>query len=276
MTDEINRKGDAEVIVATAREAATRAAHPVEVDPTKLYVTLDDGVPAVLDLEDRLPWPRAKRGAVTIYTPPSFVQYVNRHAGEGSTLWADVEAARVVAVLDDHEPDKPGWGLHRAVLALRHPPAWVRWMGRNGRIGTQAEFAEHVEDSLPEIVEPDGAAMLELAQTFHATGSVVFRSDQRLATGAVQLTYEQTHEARAGERGQMEIPQRFVVALAPFEGLDPFRVDARLRYRLREGELRIGYVLDRPEEVLRAAFHEIVEQLGSETDRPVLQGTPRS
>lgn len=271
---------DAEAIIDVAREAGLREATPIEVDAATLYVTAGrthDGAirHEVLDLESYLPRPKAKAGTVGLYAPASFVAYVNRHGGDGTTLWADVQAARIVAVIDDHETEHPGWGQHRATLALRHPPAWSRWMGRSGKLGTQTEFAEHIEDSLPEIVEPDGASMLELAQTFHASGSTAFRSHKRLASGAVEFTYEQTSEARAGERGQMEVPQRFTVALAPFEGLDPFKVEARLRYRIRDGELRIGYVLDRPDEVLRAAFVEIVETVGRETGCEVFMGTPR-
>lgn len=276
------RVADAEAIIEVAREAAGREALPHSVDPEKLYVTLGiDGRgslrPEVLDLEVKLPRPRRKIAAVTLYTPASFSAYVDRHRGDGTTVWADVERSQMVAVIDDHEQVGAGWGEHRALLALRHPPAWTKWMSRDGKLGSQAEFAEHIEDCLPEIVEPDGATMLELAQTFHATGQVNFRQHQRLATGAVQMTYEQTHEARAGERGQIEIPPRFVVALAPFEGIDSFRVEARLRYRINDGTLRIGYVLDRPEEVLRAAFAEILDTVGKALeDVDVLSGTPRA
>lgn len=262
---------DARVIV----ETATSAAGERQLDVEKVYgVTVPRGTEHhVVDLEQFAMEPRRARGSRSFFTAESFAAYVNKHKdAAASTIWADVERSAVTAVLNDHSTEVPGWGDHLAVLSLRLTPAWRRWVKRDGVIGSQAEFAEHIEDSLPDIVEPTGATMLELAQSFHAKGNVTFKSDQRLNSGAVALQYEETVEARAGERGQLTVPQKFVIGIAPFEGMDLFRIDVRLRYRLREGKLSIGYVLDRPEDVQREAFGQVVDGIGEQTEIAVWQG----
>lgn len=267
---------DAQVIVDTA----TAAAGERELDVAMVYgVTLPEGAEhQFVDPEEFAPFPRRKRGGRVVYTPGSLIEYVLAHAPDDkdgdTTLWGDVETSTIVALLNDHQAGVAGWGDHRATLTLRHPPAWKRWIGLNGKLVDQQQFAEHIEQSLPEVVEPDGATMLEIAQSFLATRSVEFKSDQRLTSGQVKLQYEETIAARAGAKGDLQVPQEITVALSPYEGMDAFRITARLRFRINDGDLRVGYVLDRPEELLRAAFNEVVETVGSGTGITVWHGKP--
>ena len=53
-----------------------------------------------------------------------------------------------------------------------------------------------------------------------------------------------------------------------------YKVTARLRYRINDGALRLGYVLDRPEDVHAKAFSELVERVAGAIEPPVFQGTP--
>lgn len=267
---------DAQVIVDTAQAAAGER----ELDVTKVYgVMVPQGAEhKFVDPQAFAPFPRRKRGSRVVYTPASLIEYVLAHAPDDkdgdTTLWGDVETSTIVALLNDHQVGVAGWGDHRATLTLRHPPAWKRWMGLNGKLVDQQQFAEHIEQSLPEVVEPDGATMLEIAQSFLATRSVEFKSDQRLTSGQVKLQYEETIAARAGAKGDLQVPQEITVALSPYEGMDAFRITARLRFRINDGDLRVGYVLDRPEELLRAAFNEVVATVANETGIAVWHGKP--
>lgn len=229
-----------------------------------------------LDLEPFGEAPARKRGKVTLHTGQSLAAYVNHHTVTDATaLYADVEARRVVAVLDGHHAgsDNAGWGEHRAALALRHTPEWLAWIGKNGQMRDQVAFAEHIEENLLDIVDPAGADMLELAQTFQATTKVSFKSSQRLSSGEQQLTYLEDTDAKAGAKGDLIIPTRFELALRPFEGTEPYRVTARLRYRIGGGDLAIGYVLDRPEDVVRDAFDQILADIETETGLGAYRGT---
>lgn len=127
---------------------------------------------------------------------------------------------------------------------------------------TQVEFAEHIEAGLEEIIEPEAASMLELAQNFHATTDATFRSSTRLQSGEQRLQYDEEVKASAGASGDMTVPTAFLLGLAPFVGEDPYKLAARLRFRVNGGRLTLGYVLDRPDRVRRDAIEQIAERLG--------------
>lgn len=267
---------DAQVIVDTAIASTT----PEILDAQHVYSVV---VPAganleVLDLERFHAQPSRKKGTVELRTGDSLAAYVQVHGksagGQGTDLYADVDTLRIVAVLNAHTGDAAGWGDHRADLTLRLTPEWRKWTARSGQLLDQVAFAEHVEDGLAEIVDPPGAEMLELAQTFQANTKVAFKSARRLADGQRQLTYEETIDARAGEKGNITIPDRFEIGVAPFEGAQAYKVGARLRFRIGDGNLRIGYVLDRPELVVRAAFDDVLVALETATGIAAYHGTP--
>jgi uncharacterized protein YfdQ (DUF2303 family) len=138
----------------------------------------------------------------------------------------------------------------------------------------QEDFAEHVEDGLDEIVDPDGAYMLELAQTFHAHTNVEFGQAVVLASGERQFTYVENTSAQAGKRGELTIPKELKLGIAPFEGTQPYKVIARLRYRLQGGTLKLGYKLVRPLDVQRAAFNDTVAWIEEDTSHSILRGIP--
>lgn len=236
-----------------------------------------------LDLEKYEATPARKLGTVTLADADSFVTYVDRHSQvRGTTQWADIDAGRIIAVLDDHashvddqKDGSPGWGQHRAVLTLKQTPDWKHWIESDGRFLDQATFAEHIEDGVDAIRDPDAATMLEVAQTFHAKRGVNFASTKRLG-GEVEFAYEETVQARAGQKGKFEVPELLTLGLVPFEGSDPYEVKARIRFRLSDGNLSIGYRLIRPDKVRRSAFDDVVAKVAGGSGLPVMAGTPRS
>lgn len=267
----------AEVIVRTALAAAEPRV--IADRETVVFRTFDGDVKTVTGPEPRLS-PDRKTGRVRLYDATSFAAYFHKHhENDQAEIYADPYAPTIVAVLNglglrgdtDVDPEL-GWGDHRAELIFRTTLAWQRWTKRNGVLGTQSEFAEHIEESLPDIIEPDGATMLELAQSFQAHSRVHFESAKDLGSGQRQLVYREQTDATAGVKGDITIPKEFVVALSPYEGSSLYRVTARLRYRLTDGRLSIGYVLDRPEDVLRNAFDDVLKQVQDETGRTALLG----
>lgn len=246
---------------------------------TYLHV-VPDGYKVVttqVDDERLLPCPRRKTGTVVVRDAASFLAYFGKHAPLNAEVFADDEKGTVTAVLNAHGGvgGDAQWQDHRLVLRMVPSPAWVAWTDRSGKYLPQVEFAEFIEANLPDIAEPPAAAMLELAQTFEATKSVDFESSHRLSSGERRLEYKETLAAKAGQRGQIDIPTQITLGLAPWRGGDVYRVTARFRYRIADGRLLLGYVLDRPEDVLDAAFREICSQIADELDgRPLLHGLP--
>lgn len=273
-------------------DAGIAIAQPRRLDDRFYSVTTPAGAQHhVIDLEqhrdryrDR---PRRKTGTTVVHDADSFVTYLAKHALPETEIYADVTTGALVAVINAHghveqtngvtaveADDFAGWGDHRLHLQLHKTTAWKAWEAHDRRLLGQVDFAEHIEDRLLDIVTPPGADMLELAQTFQATRAVGFESSKRLSSGQTQLTYREEENATAGKKGQLQIPERFELALVPFEGGEPYKVTARLRYRINGATLAIGYVLDRPEDILRAAFLDTVTDVASRTQRDVLNGVP--
>jgi uncharacterized protein YfdQ (DUF2303 family) len=200
--------------------------------------------------------PRRARGTIEVYDAESFVAAVHaRHLDDALvTVYADEERMDLVAVLNDDVHLDAGWRDYRVAISLRLTPEWRHWASKDREFLSQSAFAEHVEGGIKELRSPDPAAMLELAQTFSATTNATMKSGVRLSSGEVQFRYEEEVEAKAGA---INVPDRLTLAIKPFIGSSAYEVQARFRYRLTRGDLTMGYQLDRPHEVLRAAFTDV-------------------
>lgn len=251
---------DAQDIITNAQQTAT----PQPLTPGKIvrFVTPSDADSQVVDLEQYLDAPRRKRGSVAAYTSQSLIDYVAAHQIDGTALWADVEVVQIVGVINGHTAamsnNTPGWGDHRATFTARLTPEWKAWLALDGKLHSQADFATFIEDHAADVQNPPAADLLELAKTFKATARAEFRSAIRLDNGTRQLQYVETVDAKAGQTGQFTIPDVIELGLIPFEGAEPYKVRARFRYRLTNGTLQLGVVLDRPDRVLRDAFDAVL------------------
>lgn len=240
-------------------------------------LTTPDGI-AQIDLtgdkyRDR---PARKTGVVKVRDVPSFLHYWDKHRYEGaSEVYADLDHRTITAVLDAHSADHAGWAGHVLRLGLRHSPSWTAWVGISGKLMGQQAFAEFIEDHRPDIVEPVAADVLELAQSFQATVKAEFKSGTVLKSGQRELQYTETVDASAGKSGRLAIPDHITLALAVFESDGMAEaVTARFRYRLENGSLRIGVVLDEVDDKVRSAFQAVVDDIDQGVDVPVLNGTP--
>ena len=80
-------------------------------------------------------------------------------------------------------------------------------------------------------------------------------------TRSHQFVYEETVNGQAGAKGDLDIPTELVLVLRPFQGSEPQSIVARFRYRLAEGQLRMGVKLAEPERTLEEAFDRIVDDV---------------
>lgn len=271
---------DAAVIIRTAQEAVELKT----LDSEALYgVTLPAGAQhKVIDLEQYELAPRRTKGVYSPHTVADLLRFaeaqdaapVDPTDGAGTTTaWVDLEAFRVEVVFNDAKPGEPAWRDHRALLQLKHTPEWKHWVSQSGEYLDQLAFAEHLEDGIAEIIDPDAATMLEIAQSFHASRDVTFKSGQRLASGEVKFVNDEEITATAGKDGDIEVPQTFELAIAPFVGEAAYKINARLRYRFTPQGLKIGYTLDRPERVLRDALEQIQQRI-ADSSLPTYLGRP--
>lgn len=250
-----NSKTDAQVIV----EAALAQGRPVELEGGVPYAV----VPAdarLQDLEHMLDVPRRARGVIELDTEQSFTAFVAMFKRGWTQIFASERDFKIEAVLNFHDSARDGiarWGDFRAALQMRKTPEWQRWEKADKQPMLQADFAHFLEDNLPDIAEPAGSVLLTIASTMEQKKSVSFASGVRLDNGEVQLQYEEEVRGSAA-KGSLQIPSTFTLGIRPFEGTDQYKLQARFRYRIKEGGvLALWFELVRPEDVLRAAFADV-------------------
>lgn len=252
--------GDAAVIT----EIAQQAAEPQAVEVGRVYAVPDgNGRVRIVDTDAYAPIPRHGSAARTVTDAASFVAYVNRHKIPGTEVFAHTNTSTVVAIIDSHEDASgdPGWQKHKLTLALEKSKAWLAWEAADGKLFAQDEFADFLADRYIDVIDPDAGRMIDIARTFQAHTKVEFQSTIRDASGDVKLNYTEDTAAKAGQKGDIDIPARIQLALRPYIGGPIYSIWANFRYRLRGGSVLLGFKLERPENVLEAAFADIVTEI---------------
>nr|WP_246211422.1 DUF2303 family protein [Phytoactinopolyspora alkaliphila] len=247
---------------------ARQVAHGDEIDPGEVRVAFgSDNQFHLVDAEKHGTVPRRSRGTVVLHDVASFTRYLDEMAGSDIDdvirVYADSQTQKIVAVIGDDTAGTPSWRDYRAELRLRETEPWKRWTSNSGKLMPQVAFAEHIKDSLADLIEPSGAAMYDVAESLEVSKSGEFKSAQRLHSGEITFTYAETHQARAGHAGELEVPRNFTLSLVPWHGLDPSPVFAELRYRI-DGGLLIGYKLLELDRVIETAFAMITDQITCE------------
>lgn len=227
----------------------------------------------VIDLEDGLPAPLRKRGCVQVFDAVSFNAILAANDGGNATIYInrDIDTPSIVAVLNGNGGNGPGWGDFRAEIVFRFTPQWKKWKTIDGAMLAQVQFAEFVEDNLNDIIDPPGATMLEIAQYLSATRSVDFKSAVRLSSGVIQFQNIESMDAKVGA-GQTAIPETITLGIAPVFGLPPFKVEARFRYRIVEGKLKLGVKIQRMEDIMAAVVNDMVVGTVASEGRPAVVG----
>ncbi|MBB1512006.1 DUF2303 family protein [Tessaracoccus sp. MC1627] len=211
------------------------------------------------------------RRSITVRDASSLIDYLDantinggeavgtdhRHGVGRLELWADIDRRTIKAVLDGND----GHRVHTATLELRHSIEWTEWTSIDGKLVDQLAFAQFIEDHLSSIGAPDGAKLLEICQTLEARTKVDFKSSELLANGQRKFKYDETTEAKAGQKGDLTIPAELTLVLRPFQGSEPVAILARFRYRLDGGQLRLGIKLAEPSKALEVAFNQIVDEV---------------
>ena len=238
-----------------------------------------------VDDEALLPQPRHKRAAVTLDDSVSFINYCLRFRSDGApTLWcqADYAAGKLqfTAILDDHAAGALGqdWRAHTARFAPRLSVEWQRWTGQHTKPMGQEAFAGWIEDNLRDIAGetegfPTGGDMLAMSRSLEITQDSRFRSAVRLQSGGISLEYVETDDAATVKK--MSVFERFGLGIPVFWNGSAYGLEARLRYRLKEGAVTFWYELIRADKVFEHAAREIIGQIQEETEMTVFFGDPR-
>lgn len=266
-------------------EAAIAQVEPDPLADGEIYgYKLPDRVEVVdLDTEvyvRRRERPRRKTGTVVVHDVAAFTEYYKKHSDTDTEVYTELDAGTVLAVLNAHQgnADAPRWEDHRLLLQLTPTLPWKRWTDQDRQMLLQIQFADFIEENLVDIAnEPvPAAAMLQVATTFQTNTKGAYTSRINPSSGARTLLFDEETTATSGGNGKQTIgvPEKFAVLLAPFDDVDLYKMEARLRYRIENGHLKLGFLLDRPQDSFRAAVKQIVDQVHEATGATIMRGSP--
>lgn len=249
--------------VADIAQETGRFGHEIYADGSRLHVNIlrDNEHLDVCSHEQYGDEPNRPRGTSQVDHVASFTTLLGMSQHAGSVIFADERCARLTAVVNFH-----GWRDHRITLQLSRSEQFARWAKASGQFFSQTDFAEIIEDGLAEIISPDAADMLELAQTFQATKSLEFESGTRIASGAVRFRYLEQVDAKAGRAGELDVPSMFVLRLPVWRGGELVEFPASLRYRISREGLRLGFKIAGLDDILRVAFEAAVANVREQLD----------
>ncbi|ERJ35902.1 hypothetical protein L810_1159 [Burkholderia sp. AU4i] len=247
---------------------------------------LADGTPFVVvpngyevqPLTDRDSFPHRPKGIVKVRDAASFIAYFNRQKMANSLIYASLDPAQVLGVIDDHfqaseSQDNGGanWREYRVQFAVPASREWRVWNEVNRKQMTQLSFAEFIEDNLPDIITPSGSDMLSIALNFEASKGGNFVSATRLQDGSVDFVWREDVNATGNK---VKMPTEIALELPVFENGAKYPLSARLKYRVKDGGLTIWYELVRPHKVLEDAFRAIWSDIEAQTETKILLGSP--
>ena len=274
--DENSKIGDVQSAIAAGAALGDPRAIPESPVPVGFYTVVPEHY-KVESLEDFMARPLRIQQKVELHDAASFIAYVGEFGDhEVSRIFFDQEHEQFQVVIDYHGGNGvPGWCEHVAGFAARRSVEFTTWMNQNRKQMTQVDFARFLEDNMPDIVEPNGAELLQVALTFEAKKSVEFSSGVRLArTGRFSLPTTRLCAApRRRERSRC--PSSSFSAFPSMSAGPAYRIPVRFRWRLQEGKAVFWYEVVRPHRFIEDALREIRERIGQETGLDVLAGVAK-
>jgi len=239
------------------------------------------------DLERLMPLPARKKANIQTTEVDSFINYTNKHAQGvlGTAIYARVDTEKnafsLVAIIDDnplfHDNTIASWREHRCTFTGKSSVEWTRWIEKNKQTFTQSDFATFLEDNLPDIAAtegmPTGTDILAMSLGFEANAEKRLRSKINLQSGGVR--FEFVDDEDKDTRTRMDVFQRFTIGIPVFDGsTSAYPIEARLKYREKEGKVSFWYELIRPDRIFRAAVTDEMTRTKAETGLEVFIGTP--
>lgn len=212
----------------------------------------------------------------------SFISYVNQYKQENAHVYAQAkpESLTFRAVLsyvdkDGHDAalDVPVDPRREAILAhfqaVQSEELKV-WRTRNGSLFSQSEFADWLEMRALDIFQPAAADILEMVQNFESKRDVSFKSAVRMADGSVTIAYEdqEKHTSKAA----LSFPPALILSIPLFRGFPHVHLEAKLRYKVQDGVLRLSYHLLQLHNIFDGEIERAIERVSEKTALVVYSG----
>lgn len=243
--------------------------------------------------------PEHRTGTAKMQTLSAFIKLVNRHKGNNSAIFADMDwkAPAFTAVVDYHhdgesdEKHLPQYLRHRIVYPFPLSDEWKKWIEMNGEPMDQGAFAAFIEDRIAEIAAPTDTEKDELETLFKTAIADPFEvitlsrglkvavdatvgKTVTLQSGETEMMFEEVHRDGGGQK--LVIPGLFMIGLPVFFRGEKQRLPVRLRYRVANGKVIWLYQLWRPESYVTEAVEKALDAVHVDTALPCYEGAPEN
>lgn len=239
-------------------------------------------------------YPARRKGQAKAQTLAGFLDLTNRHKTADSVIFADTDWTKpsLTAVIDYHKVDPhgaAGFGQHRILYPFPLSEEWKAWVATNGKPMDQRDFAEFLEDRIPELAAPTEAEailferefatkvatpaqVVELSRGLRVHVESKIKAQNTLQTGEGQIAWEEVHNGEDGK--PLKVPGIFILSIAPFYQGDKIRVPVRLRYRPAGQKIVWLYQIYRPDQAITEHVSATLKDAARATELPAYEGTP--
>lgn len=226
----------------------------------------------VVNLLDYLPTrPARKQAGLKFYDAASFVAYVNEQKSDATRIFASIrqEPYEFKAIIDWHERagGSADWCQHIATLNLALSEQFRTWRSHDGDMMSQTEFAEFIKDNRFDVLEPSGAAVLQLAMELEATAESKCVGKVRTNDGMTVSFSESVNASVGGQK--VDIPEKLTLKMPVFEGMDAQEIVCDFKFRPVNGGLLFGFRMLGVDKMLRDAVKAAQLRISTETELPV-------
>ena len=284
MTQEL-KSIETENIAQTIAKEVKAPSQIINKDETAIVYALPPGWSTKdYNFEYLLKTPRRKTAKIKLNDTESFIEYVVTQGDEEHCniyCKADFESGGIafLAVLNDHSSNINGqmWRDHTALYTPEKSVEWKRWAANDKKQMNQLEFATFIEDNLDDIAPVDGmpsrADLLEMILKFEANQDSRLKQHVRLQSGGIELNFVNNDDEQTIQR--MKMFEKISIGIPVFDNeKNNYRIDARLRYRTREGKLTFWYELIRADKVFKAAAQNMISEIKTGTGFGFYFGDP--
>jgi hypothetical protein len=208
----------------------------------------------------------------------SFALYLDRYWDSQQSVTFRTGQLVISTIIDGDPIGNDGvasWGSHKASLILRLSDRLAPWRSADRQLLSQQEFVEFLEDHIADVADPDAADLIELVQWLSGHIGTTWSSAISTKDGARRLTWEEsmTSGGKVRTGGTQDIPGEMTIRVPLFQNdRHPEHVDivARLRIRVRDGRVTLGFILDNLDTLIEDRMDRVVELVGLAGHGPVL------
>lgn len=229
----------------------------------------------LVNMEEFIPaGPERKEVNRTFTDPASFCGYINEQKNDASRIFAKFDYSGAgnfcfSAIIDYHgvAGQPADWCMHQVHLKLELSDQFKAWKAINGKMFGQQEFAEFLKDNRLDIITPDNATIVELVEELEATVNQTFRGRTQTNKG-MALGFDQ--DVQTNRKGAaVEVPEKIVIHVPVFLGMDPFDIDCDFKFRAESGRISFGIRMLAVDKLVRDTVLSAAETIRKETELPV-------